>query len=360
VKRSIKLAAALSAAALSGAVVAVALRGTPAPAVPSPPALSTATIVRTDLASTVLAPGTLGYTPSAPVVNGLSGTYTSVPATGTVVQPGQTLFRVDNGPVVLMHGTVPVWRAFTPGMSDGPDVAELESNLIALGDAQGLLSAAGSHYGPAAIAAVQRWQTSLGEPGSGMVPLGAVVFLPTAVRVGAVSVAPGMPASPGGQPYTVTTTTRAASVPLGPADPTVTVGQAVSITLPDGSATPGAVTAVGPPPPTSGENSSGSGGGSGSSAATAELTVTPADAATTGAADGEPIQVSLTVQAVRHVLAVPVAALLALAGGGYGLEVVDTNGHHHLVGVRTGIFAGGRVQVSGEGIGAGTRVAVAQ
>jgi hypothetical protein len=52
--------------------------------------------------------------------------------------------------------------------------------------------------------------------------------------------------------------------------------------------------------------------------------------------------------------------LLALSGGGYGIEVVTTAGRHHLVGVTTGTFAGGLVQVSGAGIAAGTTVVVAQ
>jgi len=70
--------------------------------------------------------------------------------------------------------------------------------------------------------------------------------------------------------------------------------------------------------------------------------------------------VNIPVQSVRHVLAVPVSALLALAGGGYGLEVVTPSGAHRIVGVTAGIFAVGRVQVSGPGIVAGTKVVVAQ
>jgi hypothetical protein len=60
------------------------------------------------------------------------------------------------------------------------------------------------------------------------------------------------------------------------------------------------------------------------------------------------------------VLAVPVTALLALAGGGYGVEIVTGPGTDRLVGVQTGIFAGGRVAITGPGIAAGTRVVVAQ
>jgi hypothetical protein len=66
------------------------------------------------------------------------------------------------------------------------------------------------------------------------------------------------------------------------------------------------------------------------------------------------------VQSARNVLAVPVSALLALAGGGYGLEVVEPSGVHRLVGVTAGLFASGQVQVSGAGVTAGTKVVVAQ
>jgi hypothetical protein len=73
-----------------------------------------------------------------------------------------------------------------------------------------------------------------------------------------------------------------------------------------------------------------------------------------------PVQVALVVHSVRHVLAVPVSALLALAGGGYGIEIVTQAGRHRLVGVTAGTFAGGLVQVRGPGIAAGTKVVVAQ
>jgi hypothetical protein len=357
--RTVKRGVALAAAVLCGAAITIAVRGTPAPAAPNPPPVGTATVVRTDLASTVLTQGTLGYTTSPPVVNGLSGTYTNVLAAGTVVQPGQPLYRVDNQPVVLMNGGVPAWRPFAAGMTDGPDVQQLEANLIVLGDAHGLFTQPATHYGPGAVAAVERWQTALGVPATGSVDLGAIVFEPAVVRIDGAMVALGQRASVGDLPYQVTTTARSVSVPLTPNDPTVAVGQQVSIQLPSGATTPGQVSAVGPPVPSESSASSSGSSSSGSNASTV-LTVTPADPAATGTANGEAVQVALTVQSVHHVLAVPIAALVALAGGGYGLEVVEHSGQHQLAGVHTGVFASGEVQVSGSGLTPGTRVVVAQ
>jgi len=57
---------------------------------------------------------------------------------------------------------------------------------------------------------------------------------------------------------------------------------------------------------------------------------------------------------------VPVNALLALAGGGYAIEVVGAAGVHRLLAVTLGLFddAAGLVQVNGSGVRAGQRVVV--
>ena len=46
--------------------------------------------------------------------------------------------------------------------------------------------------------------------------------------------------------------------------------------------------------------------------------------------------------------------------GQFGVEIVTSAGAHHVVPVTAGIFAGGRVQVSGPGISAGEKVVVSQ
>ena len=195
---------ALVGAVVAGGVVAIVLRGgAPAPAVPGPPPVTTATVMRTDLATTVLTEGTLGFAPSDPVVNRFTGTYTELPPPGTAIAFGQVLYRVDNAPVVLMAGATPAWRAFSSGMADGPDVTELQSDLVALGDATGLFSHPSGHFDTATVDAVERWQHANGLPASGAIALGQIVFLPAACprrrtqcRPGAGRLCPETPPTP--------------------------------------------------------------------------------------------------------------------------------------------------------------------
>jgi len=336
------LAASLAAAALAGAVTAVAVQGgQAAPAAPAPPRLATAAVVRTNLVTTTLTGGTLGYAPARPMVNLVTGIYTWLPRPGTRVRAGGVLYRVDDTPVVLMAGAVPAWRPFGIGMTDGPDVRQLQAGLIAGHFAGGLFTTPTGHYDLATADAVERWQTARGLTVTGSIPLGQVVFLPTAILVGAMNVAAGEAAAAGQRPYQVTTSQRTVTVPLNPTLPPAAVGEAVSIVLPSQATVPGTITAVSALSSTSGQ-----------------LTVTPSGA--TGMGTNVQVQVSLAVQSARGVLAVPVSALLALAGGGYGLEVVTPSGAHRLTGVTAGLFASGQVQVSGPGIAAGTKVVVAQ
>ena len=342
--RRAALPASLAAAALAGAVAAVAIRGgQAAPAAPAPPSLATAAVVRTNLVTTTLTGGTLGYAATRPVVNMASGIYTWLPRPGATIGPGGVLYRVDNTPVTLMAGGTPAWRPFVLGMTDGPDVRQLQASLIAGHFADGLLTAPTGQYDLLTADAVVRWQIARGLPETGWIPLGQVIFLPAPVLVGAMNTAVGEAASGAQQPYQVTTGQRTVTVPLNPNLPPASVGEIVSIILPSQASTPGRVTSVGAVSVTSGQ-----------------LTVTPEQPQATGTGINVAVQVSLAVESAHDVLAVPVSALLALAGGGYGLEVVTPSGAHHLVGVTTGLFASGQVQVSGPGITAGTRVVVAQ
>jgi hypothetical protein len=149
-------------------------------------------------------------------------------------------------------------------------------------------------------------------------------------------------------------------------------GDAVTVVLPDGTSTVGGhVETVGDVATC--PSGSGSGTGNGSSSAdqspcssagsgststpTVALTVT-LDSTPPGARlDQAPVNIDVTTQRAPNVLAVPVNALLALQGGGFGVEVV-TGSTSRLVGVTTGLYSNTLVQISGAGITAGTRVEV--
>jgi hypothetical protein len=75
--------------------------------------------------------------------------------------------------------------------------------------------------------------------------------------------------------------------------------------------------------------------------------------------DQAPVEVDVQTSRADGVLAVPVVALRALAEGGLGVEVLAAPGRSHLVGVDTGTFADGWVEVSGTDISEGLKVVTA-
>ena len=312
--------------------------------------------------------------------------YTWLPATGAVIKQDQPVYKVSGEQVPLLYGAVPAYRAFYPGMSDGGDVGELTHDLITLGFGDNL--AQSDHYSAAAAAAVRRWQQKLGLPQTGEILLGEVVFEPGPIRV--TSVTPTVGASYGGGGgaggaggdgggivLTATGTTPVVTVSLNVTQEyLVKPGDVVSVVLPDGTTTAGGhVESVGTVATCSGGGTTGTGGSSGGSSSspcsssgssgnagtnsTPTVTVTISlDSAPPGTAlDQAPVNVNITSQSADNVLAVPVNALVALAGGGYGVDVA-AGGTAHLVGVTTGLYSNTMVQVSGPGIAAGERVEV--
>jgi multidrug efflux pump subunit AcrA (membrane-fusion protein) len=181
-----------------------------------------------------------------------------------------------------------------------------------------------------------------------------VVFLPTPVRVTALRADLGAP--PSGPVLQASSTARTVSVALDPdLQSKVRAGDGVTITLPDGRATPGRVTSVGKVATIPSNDPGGSDSGP-----TVPVYIRPTDPSATGSLDQALVEVAITDRTVHDVLAVPVYALLARAGGGYSVEVVAGDGTHHLVRVRVGLFddAAGMVQVSGAGLAVGQRMVV--
>ena len=72
------------------------------------------------------------------------------------------------------------------------------------------------------------------------------------------------------------------------------------------------------------------------------------------------VTVDLPSEKRTGVLSVPVGALLALSADQYGVEIVESGGTTRKVPVTIGLFAGGRVEISGKDISEGQRVVVPQ
>ena len=132
-----------------------------------------------------------------------------------------------------------------------------------------------------------------------------------------------------------------------PYPPSASATSAATVTLPGGATIDGTVASIGTVA-TAGEN-----GG----AATMPVGITVADQSKLGGFDGAPVDVTLVSAQAKDVLSVPVGALVALAEGGYGVQVIAGSSSRY-VAVKTGMFAGGRVEITGDGITAGTVVGV--
>lgn len=358
-KRQVMIPAVIGAAAimLTGGVAgqAVLSRGSAAvsgPQTRQPPA--TAEVTRMTLVETTTLPGTLGYGEEVPVAASGEGTLTWIAATGSTVMRGEPLFKVDERPVVALYGEVPPYRTLRVGLT-GSDVRQLEDNLAALGYTGFTVD---DVFTAGTAAAVRVWQTSLGLAVTGTVERGQIVFTPGPVRIAEHSARVGATLRGGGETVlSYTGTTRLVTVQLTVADQALAVGGGkVTVTLPGGKSVAGTIAKV-DTVATAPEQAAPTPGRSGSTASAARIPVTVAlaDQQALGTLEAAPVDVAFVSQAREGVLAVPVAALLALPKGGYGVEIVDGRSTR-VVAVQTGLFAAGRVEVSGGGIAAGMKV----
>jgi cell division septation protein DedD len=140
-------------------------------------ATGAATVQRRDLVETDTESGTLSYDAPQTVYNRLSGTITWLPNVGQVIHAGGTLFKVDGAPVILMNGTTPAYRDLSAADSAGEDILQLNRNLVDLGfNPDGIVI--NDTWQAATTDGVELFQGSLGEPETGILTLGQIVFLP--------------------------------------------------------------------------------------------------------------------------------------------------------------------------------------
>ncbi|WP_060903599.1 peptidoglycan-binding protein [Streptomyces europaeiscabiei] len=367
------------------------------PSVP-PRTGSVVSVTRETLTERTTVEGQLGYGTELPLPVKATGTVTWLPEQGTTVERGDELLRVDDRPVILMYGPLPMYRSLglttqedqrepadgqdpgerqpstgdgkspgpsnspapegtgtagdtgasrTPGELWGMDVLQFETNLAALGYTGFTVD---ERFTTGTAAAVERWQKSLGLAGTGVVGVGDVIHSAGKVRIGSAVARLGSAA--GENTLTYTGTARKVIVNASATDASWAVrGSAVTVELPDGTAVKGKVASVGKRATTP---DAGGEGGSGQSAATIPVTITIENQKAIGRLESGPVTVEYVGNEVKDVLAVPVAALVALAEGGHGLETEDGR----FVAVRTGLFADGDVEVSGPTVREGMKVRI--
>lgn len=330
----------------AGGVAAVTLTGqddVPAAASAAPAAV--AEITRSDLVDTKAVDGVLGYAGRRELPNHAPGTVTRVRKEGAVVRRGGWLYRVDGRPVILMYGDIPIYRTMSSG-TGGKDVEQLERNLKALGHDPGTVD---GDFSWRTERAVREWQEEAGLAETGTVGAAQVAVTSGPVRIAEVVAEAGAPA--GRSVVTTTSTRRVVHVDLDSGDQRLArIGARVTVDLPGGGEGKGRITSVGTVAEPVRQN------GQPTGESTIDLDITLDDPGDLGRLDQAPVTVNLRSERHADVLSVPVEALLALREGGYGLRLAGGR----IVPVETGLFAAGRVEVSGNGLAEGMKVEVPQ
>ncbi|MGH3738521.1 MAG: efflux RND transporter periplasmic adaptor subunit [Micromonosporaceae bacterium] len=304
---------------------------------------ATAKVTRETLVETWNEDGELGYGNSTILTSRAGGTVTKLSDAGTTVQRGAALYYVDAQPIVLLYGSLPAYRAMTTGVK-GTDVKQLERNLKELGYTGFTVD---NEFTASTATAVKKWQKKLGLKQTGSVELGRAVFADGPVRVNSVDAARGDAIGPGTPVLTFTGMSPVVTVAGDVEDKRlVREGGAVEITLPDEKKVSGKITNI--------QTVIKTGQDSGSETKL-QVSISIDDKKAVEALDHATVQVSFVASKKENVLTVPVAALLALSEGGYGVEVVE-GGKTHIVTVKTGLFAGGKVEVTGDDLEEGMTV----
>ena len=316
-----------------------------------PPA--TAPVTRGDLSDSSRQDGTLGHLGERRINAGAGGTVTWLAPNGSVVGRDGRLYEVDGEPVRLMYGAEPMYRTLEAG-DKGRDVRQLEENLAALGYTGFDVD---EEYTEKTAAAVRRWQKSHELKQTGTIGPDRIAFAGSAIRVKEAGggsaesrIAPGDRVTPGSPVLTVTGSERVVRFELPVAEAaSAKTGTRVKVRMPDGTELPGKVSAVG--------RTASEGDDPQDPTPKIDITVSFDEPGEVKGVDRSPVTVELAGETRRDVLSVPVNALLALPGGGFGVQVVE-QGRARDVKVELGMFGQGRVEVDGGGLREGMKVGV--
>ncbi|MEV6742940.1 peptidoglycan-binding domain-containing protein [Streptomyces sp. NPDC051080] len=349
---------ALSAAAVLAAVTGGVLflgdgddAGASGPGGDLPPA--TVSVVRTDLVRSTTVDGRLDFSQRRTVRSAVEGTVTVTAPEGRTVAMGQALYELNDKPVTLLYGPVPMFREMKVG-DRGSDVLQLERNLRDLG--YGAQLYVDTRYDKGTEAAVKQWQKSLNRETTGRVGRGDVVFQPDRVKVVSADAALADQVGPDEPVLTIASTRPVVRAELEQTDGALTSkGTKVEVTLPSGRTVAGKVAGtVRPEAAASGADAGAQDG------IVVEVVLDGGASAASGEDTGKPASVKFVSEAHKGVLAVPVEAVVALRGenGGYGLQVVRGT-TSRMIRVETGMTADGQIEVSGPEVREGLKVGAA-
>jgi len=304
-------------------------------------ASDTAQVTTVDLIDEDEVNGQLGYG-DATELSGHGGVITRLPEEGELLERGEAAWDIDGhpGPAVIFGG-LPQWRRLDSSVDDGPDILQLEYNLVMLGFDAGTVD---EDFDSDTREAIKDWQESRGLDGTGVVEIGDIVVVPDPVRVNEIKLPIGAEAT--GAVVTVTDVDQLVTMDaeIDQLD-LFQVGDEVRVELPDDRRVGGQVTGI-------------------AKTATADQDGNVTVEVSVALDQPEPslvaAPVTVIVQKTRVVdaVVVPIRALLALAEGGYAVEKVSGAGTV-LVPVELGEFGDGVVQVTSDSLVDGDTVVVA-
>lgn len=300
------------------------------------------TVERRDLTESQSVNGSIGFGPTRPLQAQGEGIVTEAPEPGDVLRPGDVAARIAQRPIALVQGDTPMYRELRRvrsgerddageklGEQFGDDVKQLQRYLIGAGlDNDGALTADGI-FGKETERAVKEWQRYVGHPATGRVDRTQIVFIPGPVRV---ERAPSV-----GEPFedlTVSGIDAVATVSVGSKQRSFfSEGAAVEVELAS-STVAGTIRDV--------ERIVGDDG-------SAQFRVRVSlgdDAASNGVEAGDSAKVTASRTVAENALTVPVRALVALAEGGWAVQVNAPTGPV-LTGVELGAVVDGLAEISG-------------
>lgn len=304
--------------------------------------LSTAEVQTADLLEQIEWSGTLDFT-GRTTVSRTEGVVTAVVEPGTTIERGDTLVEIDGEPVVLFIGSTPFYRTMTQD-TEGPDVFELESNLVALGYDPDETVTVDEDFTYNTSLMVERWQEAIGAEITGEVDVDSAAMVtsemvllssPEVGETGGVVLDLAPPSD------------LVVTVPVAVTDADEwELGDEATVELVDETTFDAVVVAIGTEITTDADGS------------TLDISLEPVGD-TSGLFDGDVTVITIG-EEIRGATVVPTRALVALAEGGFAVEIDDGTGAASLVAVEIGSFDDGIVEIIAGDVAAGDLVVVPQ